>query len=44
MKWLNGISDQIDMKLGKLHEMVRDREPWCAAVHGEAKSQTQLGA
>ena len=43
MKWLNGITDAMNMNLGKLWEMVRDREAWCVAVHGFAKSQTQLG-
>ena len=42
MKWLNGITDAVSMKLGKLWEIVRDREAWLAAVHGVAKSQTQL--
>ena len=41
--WLDGITDAIDVKLGKLREMVRDRETWRAAVHGAAKSQTCLG-
>ena len=43
MKWLNGITDAVSMKLGKLWEIVRDREAWHAAVHGVAKSQTGLG-
>ena len=40
MRWLDGIIDALDMNLGKLQEMVRDREAWHAAVHGDAKSQT----
>ena len=41
-RWMNGISDWMDMNLGKPREMVKDREGWCAAVHGVTKSQTQL--
>ena len=43
MSWLDGITDAMDMNLGKLREMVRDREAWHAAVHAVTKSWTQLG-
>ena len=43
MRWLDGITDTMDVNLGKLQEMVRDRETWCATIHGIAKSWTQLG-
>ena len=43
MKWLDGITNAMNINLGKLHKMVRDSEAWQAAVHGVTKSRTQLG-